>query len=175
MNRGKLVIVLMIALSVVSALFAIWFRHQWGSRSLEFWGRDAALLIRDAPQVAACRLRPPLPGPPASGQTIHVDGQSLECIDRLDISRARGLLHVRQALQEDRTFDWAAGPDATPADWTYALIFAREQQRAIVLIDGRRRRMRLARDGASEVSVAPAAQFLERFLESQFRRAAPAA
>ena len=41
---------------------------------------------------------------------------------RVDISDARGLVHLRNALLEDRSYDWSAKPTADP-DWNSSLVF----------------------------------------------------
>ncbi|MFM8415622.1 MAG: hypothetical protein ACKOCX_12980 [Planctomycetota bacterium] len=99
-------------------LFAVWF--QWGQtrRCLEFLGPVAAGRIQEAPIVELWSLAP-------------ADGR-LRGVDRVDISRAPGLVHLRRGLVEDVNYRWpAAGssgqgasePRLPAAAWDVALAF----------------------------------------------------
>jgi hypothetical protein len=100
-TSGKLVILAILAVAVVAAGTSWWFRYKATRRAAEFWGAEGSQLIRDAPVVLLGRR----------GQTA-------------DISQARGLTHLRNALLEDRSFNW----DSTTFgkmdnDWAWALTF----------------------------------------------------
>ena len=99
-------------------VFAVWF--QWGQtrRSLDFLGPVAASRIQEAAIVELWSLVP-------------ADGR-LRGVDRLDISRAPGLVHLRRGLVEDVNYSWpvtgdagaGAGEARLPAGaWDVALAF----------------------------------------------------
>jgi hypothetical protein len=83
---GKLVIIGVLGVAVVGAGASWWFRYNATHRAAEFWGPQAVRLIRDAPQVTLRRLR----SKPSE----------------IDISNAHGITHLRNALLENRSYDW---------------------------------------------------------------------
>lgn len=98
--------------------FAVWF--QWGQtrRCLDFLGPAAAARIQEAPIVELWSLSA------AEGR--------LRGVERLDISRAPGLVHLRRGLVEDVNYRWpgvgeagqGAGHARLPAtSWDVALAF----------------------------------------------------
>ena len=108
----------LLLLAICLGLFAVWF--QWGQtrRSLEFLGPVAAGRIQEAAIVELWSLVP-------------ADGR-LRGVDRLDISRAPGLVHLRRGLVEDVNYKWPAaggsgagsGQARLPAAaWDVALAF----------------------------------------------------
>jgi hypothetical protein len=139
-NSGKLLILAMFLVAFVAAGASWWFRYSATHRAAQFWGPEAARLIRDAPQVELLTLRA------ANRQVLRVDGQppiaAAEPTDKVrlgsvawpvdtrrDISAAPGLTHLRSALLEDRSFTW--GPFLSDHDeqWTTAILF-RESARS---------------------------------------------
>jgi hypothetical protein len=96
-NSGKILIIGIVAAAAALAGGGWWFRYSATHRAAEFWGPRAVRLIRDAPRVT------------------FVDLDADEPAHRRDVSSARGLTHLRNALLEDRSFDWPAstGPLVT--------------------------------------------------------------
>lgn len=92
----------MLALGLALATFAVvW---QWGQtrRCLSFYGSEAAHRIQSAPRVELWRLDPAGRIPPPEDA-------------RIDISQARGVVHLRHGLVEDANFAWDARPGPGPA------------------------------------------------------------
>jgi hypothetical protein len=85
-TSGKLVILGIVGVALVGAGASWWYRYEATHRAAEFWGPQAARLIRDAPQVTLQR-RQFEPG-------------------EIDISKAQGITHLRNALLENRSYDW---------------------------------------------------------------------
>jgi len=82
----------MLAVGLLLALFAVWFQWRQTRRCLDFYGPLAARHIQSAPRVELWELdgRPDTPG------------------RRIDITSARGLVHLRRGLVEDANFTWPA-------------------------------------------------------------------
>jgi hypothetical protein len=118
---GKLVIITVVILAVAASGISWWFRYSSTYRAAEFWGPEAAQLIRDAPIIELCRLRwrtkPALPDMSYLGYRLA---------DCHDISAMPGHTHLRHALLEDRSFIWP--PDATSKDWKWVLRFRNRNQ-----------------------------------------------
>jgi hypothetical protein len=119
---GKLVIIA-IFVAAVSAAAASWlFRYNATHRAAEFWGPEAAQLIRDAPDVKLFKE------PTAPTDSLGVDLSNTDAIgaaieDRInksavDVSRAPGLLHLRNALLDDSSFVWPPGEVNPSSDTT---------------------------------------------------------
>jgi hypothetical protein len=107
---GKLVILAIIAVALAAAGTAWWFRYSATHRAVHFWGADAAQLIRDAPIVKLTEYG----GRP--------DADFMKPINSRDISRAPGLVHLRAALLEDRSFNWPI-ENSVPGRWGWAIDF----------------------------------------------------
>lgn len=168
--QGKLIILLMLGTAVAMAGFAWTFQYMRGREVLRLWGADAAQLIRvDASEIELLVLSPAAEtaaADAAANATLDVAGQTLHVAQRVDISKARGLIHARQALIEDASFDWKlARGDCTP-DWRYALEFRAGDRRAVIAIDMHCSRVRLL-PGDREASIAPIAEGLEKFIVEQ--------
>jgi hypothetical protein len=166
-KSGKLLIVGVLAIGVAAAAASWWFRYSATHHAAQFWGPQAAALIRDAPHVT---LR---------SDTPSADGSSGDVADvPRDISSAKGLTHLRTALQEDASFDWtAAGPPDT--NWSNSLVFAASEgaaPRAVVMFSPD---FSWAADGSAAepakhaVSTAPIAKGLKEFFAEQAEEARP--
>ena len=121
-NRGKLAVLTMFAVAILAAGLAWSFNYYRGARTLEFYGRGAALLVRTAPQVELLELAwvddEELARPNA--ELLDVDGQRLQVVRRRDISQAKGLVHARTSLLADSSYRW----DAAPCDYEPTIAYA---------------------------------------------------
>jgi hypothetical protein len=117
-SSGRTVVAAIVLLGLVLAGFAFWFQWRQTRRCLDFLGPDVATLVGGAERVELWRL--------AAGS----GPRRLVAVDRKDVTRARGLVHLRHALVEDASYVWKPGPaaresaGATPvAAWTLGLAF----------------------------------------------------
>src|SRR5262245_28299976 len=97
-TSGKIVVVSIFAVALAMAAFAWWWNRDSGYRSLQFWGKEQSLIIRDAPQVQLFEVLPLSAVPKAGAGTVivkrHNSGQFLFQLDGAqDISSAPGLVH----------------------------------------------------------------------------------
>ena len=110
---GALIVVGILAMAASMAAFAVWFQWTQTRRCLGFFGPEIATAIQTAPRVEAWRLSP------------HGAGGRAFATARADVSRARGLVHLRHGLVEDSNYAWsalAAGRRPT-GSWDVALAF----------------------------------------------------
>ena len=133
-DRGKIVVGSILLVALVMAVFAWNWNYNRGRKSMEFWGREAAVLIRQAPQVELWRLAADNDSQ-AVVERITVSRTPLAVVERTDISRAQGLLHARFALTEDASFDFSDSRPAQKPQWDYAVRFTRDGRTATVLFD----------------------------------------
>ncbi|HEV3003452.1 MAG TPA: hypothetical protein VGX78_03280 [Pirellulales bacterium] len=169
--EGKHAILVVFAIGLIGAVGSSWYHRTAQRLVLEFWGPEAAILIVDAPRAEALRLAPAADD---DGPDVDFGGAHFTVIERVDVSRAPGLIHLRQSLLHDGSFDWSAPSDDCRPQWDYALRFSRDEHVATVLVAFNCRRLKLA-GSAREAGIAPLAAGLERFLAEQFdqtRRAA---
>ena len=112
-GTGKLAVLAMIGIAVSAASFAWWWNYNRGRQALEFYGPEAALLIRTAPQVELLRPEP--------------EGD-------IDISQAPGLINARASLLGDASYDWsaAASPQESPL---FSVRFSRGEKSVVVTFD----------------------------------------
>jgi len=93
-GTGKFVIIGILGLAIVAASGSWLFRYGATHRTARFWGPETVRLIRDAPKVTFDLTdTPPVP--------LKHRGEGA-----IDVSRAHGLAHLRNALLEDRNFEW---------------------------------------------------------------------
>jgi len=112
MAGGPLVLGLL-GLAAGLAAFAVWFQWNQTRSCLEFFGPAVATQIQEAARVELWgRLR----GRP--------DGRGLEASQRVDLTSARGLVHLRRGLVEDANYAWTQPSGSRDPDrWDVALAF----------------------------------------------------
>ena len=162
MNRGKIVIVLMLLVGMGLASFAWWHRWQRAQPVLSNWGHEVTVSIRLGQQVELWRLAD---GEQAAlAERISVGGHSWAVVERRDISDARGLIHARHALLQREGFAWDVAPLESKPAWGYVLRFRGERATATMALDFRNRRARLL-ERDREVGIEPIADGLQAFVE----------
>ena len=130
-QRGKFVIVLMIATALGLAGYAWWHQRQSGRMSTEFWGTQSALIVRYGPTVEFLPLQPKSTEQEDDSQanTQLICGREYQVGESVDITRTRGLVHARHALVDDRSYDWTA-PKQKNGEWEFLLRF-RDKDRSV--------------------------------------------
>jgi hypothetical protein len=166
-SSGKLVILGILAVAVASAAASWWFRYEATHRAADFWGPDAAVLIRDAPGVLLIELRQltalEANGPPSRSFAVGQDTY-VAALER-DISQARGLLHLRNALLEDRSYAWDDPqlPWRDEIEWKWRLVFFGDRPPKEIWFSSNAR-YAMREDGAV-ISCSPIASGLVAFLQ----------
>src|SRR4051794_18776886 len=105
-NSGKLLIIGILAVAFVAAAGSWIFRYNATHRAAELWGPQVAQLIRDAPVVEFRKITPPLEGALPAHESGELE-QHLGGPELINITSAAGLVHLRNALVEDLSFDWS--------------------------------------------------------------------
>jgi hypothetical protein len=132
---GKLLILGLLSVSLVVAGASWVFRLEATRRAAQFWGPEAATLIRDAPQVFAFRAREGNDSGAAIAWGESLRRYDLEVAAWQDVSQVGGLSHLRNALLEDRSFRWDQAEPNSAKDWDYGLCFrdSAEDRQCLVL------------------------------------------
>ncbi|WDI41916.1 hypothetical protein [Bremerella sp. P1] len=110
-SSGKLVVAAMILIAAVLAGITVW--HHWskGYASIAYWGAANGENIRYAPIVK-----------------LKTAGKSF------DISKARGLVHFRQALIEDASFTGTTAQEASEPAWTHEVVFSWPEKSDVTVV-----------------------------------------
>ena len=163
MNRGKIVIVMMLVVGVGLASFAWWHRWRRSRAVLTSWGSQAADAIRNGEKVDLFRIGPARQGRGTNAEEITVGTQRYLLFDRRDITNSAGLIHARHHLLHEQGFAWHAGDAEIEPTWDFVLRFTKGQSVATMALDfsGQRARL-LERD--REVSMAPISAALQAFI-----------
>lgn len=135
LNRGKLVVIFIFAVALAMAGFALWWNWGLGRRSLEYWGQESGLAIRDARTVKLMRLVVQHGDSAGVGEVFRLDGRTWKVVQTKDVSSAQGLVHARHAFLEDASFQWEQPVDFSLPDWQYAVRFQADQGHATILLD----------------------------------------
>ncbi len=182
-NRGKLVIVFILAVALGAAGFSLWHHYRGQHRVLDFWGASTAVLIAEAPQVDVLRLGaarsidaqeesdPPSGAaddekPPEAA--VEFGGSAWSVESSHEALAARGVGNLRRALVLDTTFDWHGPPAAQAPRWQYALEINDGRRWATVLFDFESRSVALT-GGKKTALLDPAAnEDFRAFFAEQF-------
>lgn len=169
-TSGKLVIVGIFGVAIAGVILTLWFQFEARRRSRDFWGSDNAVLIGRAPKVELMRLRNSPDSEVSDTEQLKVDGAIFELGERKDISKARGLVHMRDALIRDSGFQWNASRGDCQPQWEYAFRFADEDDELIIALDVLCRRVRLVPEG-QEADISPMFQGIKELIDREFSAA----
>ncbi|NBV44203.1 MAG: hypothetical protein EBR86_00820, partial [Planctomycetia bacterium] len=123
-GRGRRLVVGLVTLGVVAACVGIAWQRGQTRACLAFYGPEVARAITTARRVELwSRVRP---APQSAEHPEAVGPLRLRAAERLDVSDARGLVHLRRGLVEDANFRPEGPAVAEPAEgeWSYALVFS---------------------------------------------------
>ena len=154
---GKLLITGILAVAFVAAGTSWWFRYSATHRAATFWG-PAAAVVRDARMVELW-----LPANPH--ENIRSASLAVNNSDLHDISSAHGLVHLRNALLEDHSFNWPPAKITPDVEWTQGLRFLDGSTGVLVMFSSDFKFVRMA-NGEEMLSCEPIATGLrEMFAE----------
>lgn len=135
-SSGKLVVLSIFAVAIAMAGFALWWNWGQGRRSLEFWGTDGGLAIRDAKQVQLLKLKPLASEMgKKSNESLAIDSHRWEIVGTKDVTGVHGLVHARHAFLEDASFRWEEPLPIVGPEWQYAVRFQDETGHTTISLD----------------------------------------
>jgi hypothetical protein len=165
-GSGKLLTVLILLIAALAAAVAWWHHMNKGRRALAFWGGQVAYRMRTAESVELWVLAS---GDEFPARQATFGGRVLPIAKVIDISQAPGLVHARQALISDASFDWEAAAGATKPSWQYAIRFTSAGESSFVLLD-LERAWAAEGDDPGRVAKMVIGKGLRAFLEEQIQR-----
>ena len=131
-QSGSKLVVVLGSLALVLAAASWWYRFESAHRSTQFWGPEAAQLIVEPGQVEALSLQPAAKGEKRAADLLPQLGDAYTVVSRLDLTNARGMVHLRHALTSDSNYVWSQSA-AAPAAWRWALRFQAADRQLLVL------------------------------------------
>lgn len=138
---GRLFVVMIFAIAILMAGFAVWVKYAQGRRTLELWGTRPTWLIRHAGQVHYIRLSETAEkGKPA--MTVSPDKPQLGILSIVDISDRIGLINARHMLIVDRSYRWGLPAEPDP-QFSFALEFREGDESIVLLFDSESETVRM--------------------------------
>lgn len=125
MNRGKLLILLIVGAGIAAGTLKVWKQHRHMDQVLTKLSPAVVRLIAEAPQVELLRLRlaPDSANSAESDNLFRIDGRTYEVLERKILVGTKGIADVRDRLVDDASYKWDAPIDQEPRDWQYAMRF----------------------------------------------------
>ena len=128
---GKYLVLATFAIGFSMAGFSWWYNYNQSRLTAQFWGEHDAALIVGGDKVELLELS----APPAVDDSLPAGSEMLS--GRIvDLTKKRGLVHLRYALTYDDDFVWNKQSEETLEDdnqWRYALRFSRGADQAVML------------------------------------------
>ena len=171
--EGKYAILAVLVLGLVGATGGWWYRGQLQRNAITFLGADNATLIQEAPSVILLQLEPAdASGLGGEEQPLAVADREFTVTNRVETGRAPGLIHLRQSLINDRSYNWQQSAAGCEPQWKYAIRFDDEAKRAVtVLLDFSCFQL-LVLENQRMISMKPMAAGLEKFIAAQLAKPA---
>ena len=169
---GRIVILGMCLIALFAAIYAQWHLYYDSRQAHEYYGPDAATLIRKSSSLELLYLIPATPETKAKRMPeLNVLDRPHAMAKSLDITKAPGAIHVRSALLSDANYAWHAPDSGATASWKYAIQFRENKSTAIVAIAPASGQAALVGND-KPLSIAPIVQALEDFRQSAEAQAA---
>lgn len=143
-TSGKLVVGCIVVVAGLVAVFTVIYHWQRGRSSIVYWGAANGESIRYAPKV-----------------TVEKDGKSV------DISKVPGIVHFRQALIEDASFEGTKPGAKVNLTWTYIVRFSWPDSDRVTVVQIDAEKGLLGLEDKEEVLIAkpePTASGIRQFL-----------
>jgi hypothetical protein len=178
MNRGKWLILMMIAAGIGAGTLKIWRQHQHMDQVLANFSPSVVRLIAESPQAELLRLElvSSSATPPAEN-TLEIEGRRYEIVDRKSLIGRKGFVDVRDRLVDDASYRWDGPIESSEGNWQYVLQFADGKHRARLAFDIRGEQTAMVKrlDDGPILSADPIADGLATFFAAQFEESAAAA
>jgi hypothetical protein len=130
---GKWLIIGAMTVALVGAGGSWIFRYYATHRAAMFWGGHDASLIRDAPNVHLLTLaRTEEPHRAGDKDFVQFGGDAYRIVRRIEVIDSHGLVHLRNALLEDHSYEWPVERAQLEAAPGWALEFTQEKEGAVV-------------------------------------------
>jgi len=172
-HSGRKVVLAIGLIALVLGGTGWFYRYHTTHRAAQFWGSTAAMLIRGPSSVVVFELKP-IEENSKKSSDLPIKAADYFRRRSQDISDARGLVHLRNALSLDRNFDWEASDSHSEENWVLGIAFSEgeDQQTILFSVDFLQMARVVPGEDQSQVpelrriSCAPMARSLTTYFES---------
>ena len=126
-GSGTKLVFILVGLAFLSGVTAWFYQYETTHRATEFWGSDVAPLIARPSRVEMRQFESPVVGTEPLWQA---DAMS----EPLDLSRVRGMVHLRRVLFGDKNYLWEKTLDPAEVTWGWRLEFATDDRAALIVL-----------------------------------------
>lgn len=166
--NGKFAIVVVVVVGLSGALGGQWYQRSLQRRPLKLWGHEAAQLFMHASRIELLHLEPIDKLASLRVDVLTNQGASFHAVKRVDVSHARGFLHLRLSLLSDHSYEWIVGETPRGTAWRYALRFSDADRSVTLLISNDFQSAMLAETGQYAI-IGPIADGIEKLFHEQLR------
>ena len=126
-GSGKKLVLLIAGVALVAGGTAWFYQYETTHRATKFWGPVAAPLIARPSQVEIWQFEPPVVGAEALWQSTALS-------EPMDLSKVRGMVHLRRVLISDQNYLWDREIDPEGVTWRWRLELADERSSALIVL-----------------------------------------
>jgi hypothetical protein len=179
MNRGTVLILLMISAGVAAGVLKVLQQHRHMDQVLASLSPRVVRLVAEASQAEAIQIQPQAAEQSKSrSATLKIAGQIYQIVDRKSVVGAKGFADVRDRLVADESYNWPpSGAEGGTLKWLYVLRFTDEDGHvdlAFSIPNQRHASIKLLGDGPT-LDAHPIADGLATFFAAQFEETAGSA
>ena len=135
MQSGTKLVLGIFGLALLAGVLSWWYRYETAHRSTTFWGPNFAELIARPSDVTGLELRD---ATQESEETFSVLSKDYERLDIKDLTKAPGMVHLRNSILSDRNYRWEEPVSESlqkGEGWRYCLQFAGDGRTATLLFN----------------------------------------
>jgi hypothetical protein len=174
MNRGKIIILLVLSVAIGFSGYGVWYRHQQMHRVLDALSPRVAQLIAYAAHVELLELGAE-DGPASEPEkTVSIQSKKRSIAARKVVGESKGFSNLRADLVRDSSYDWnkpeAKLHDNGVATWQYVIVFNDGLDEARLAFDTDHCRVLLL-DSGPALSINPICEATGAFFLEQFPKA----
>lgn len=132
MQSGTKLVLGIFGLALAAGVISWWYRYEAAHRSTTFWGPHFAELIARPSDVSAFGLQEISPAE-SNDESFPILDKTYYPINRQDITKTPGLVHLRNAILSDSNYHW--DHEIAFDDWRWCLQFVGAGRKATILFD----------------------------------------
>ncbi len=133
-QSGTKLVIAIGGLALALGAVSWWYRFESAHRATQFWGAEAAELIEEPSEVLGLKLESvPEENEVPEDAGIEFDHRHYATLLQIDLTEARGMVHLRHALMTDSSYLWMKRPKV-PSTWRWMLKFSQGDHYVLVLL-----------------------------------------
>jgi hypothetical protein len=126
-GSGTKLVVVLVGMAMAAGVASWCYQYETTHQATEFWGEQVAPLIARPSRVEIRQFEPPVVG-------IEPLWQPEALSEPRDLSKVRGMVHLRHVLFGDKNYHWEKSIDPAEVTWGWRLEFAAGDQSALIVL-----------------------------------------